>query len=254
MPSWDPDQYLRFAEARTRPCRELAARVQIEAPRRIVDLGCGPGNSTAVLAERCPGAALLGLDSSPEMIDAARRSTFAADWAVSDIADFAREGGEGFDLVFANAAFQWVSDHEGLLPRLMTRLVPGGALAFQVPADPKAPAHEAARELWQTRAAPPVREWAILAPEAYYDILARHAARIDLWVTDYLQVMPDAAAIVDWYKGSGLRPYLDALPDQAARDAFLADYRVLITKAYPGRPDGKVLFPFRRLFCVAYRD
>ncbi len=256
MPSWNPDRYLQFAEERTRPCRELAARIQ-GTPRRIVDLGCGPGNSTAVLAERFAGAALSGVDSSPDMIGKARTRGVAASWAIGDIAEWAFAKGEPFDLVFSNAAFHWVPDHARLLPALMRRVAEGGVLAFQVPANPDAPAHEAARDLvassrWRAHFEKPVREWAVLGSEAYYDILAPHAARIDLWLTDYTQVMPGAAAIVDWSRGTGLRPYLDALPE-ADQTAFLADYEALIAGAYPARPDGKVLFPFRRLFCVAYR-
>jgi trans-aconitate 2-methyltransferase len=256
MPSWNPDQYLKFAAERTRPCRELAARID-GTPRRIADLGCGPGNSTSVLAARFPGAALSGIDSSPAMIEAARKSGLNAHWTIGDIAAWAGAAGAPVDLVFSNAAFQWVADHAALLPALMGRLTEGGALAFQVPANPDAPAHEAARRLagsarWKTCFPMPVREWAVLAPEATYDILAPHAARIDLWLTDYIQVMESAAAIVEWYKGTGLRPYLDALPEDA-QPAFLSDYEAAITAAYPARPDGKVLFPFRRLFCIAYR-
>ena len=257
MPSWSPDQYLHFAEERTRPCRELAARIALDAPRRIVDLGCGPGNSTEVLAMRFPGAALTGLDSSPAMIETARKSAVPAQWILGDITGFAAEASEPADLIFSNAAYHWVPDHAGLLPQLMAHLTPGGVLAFQVPANPQAPAHVAARQLaasppWQSRFTGPVHEWAILSPEAYYDILAPLAARIDLWLTDYFQVMPDVAAIAEWYKGSGLRPYLDALPDDAARTGFLADYLTLLTRAVPVRPDGRVLFPFRRLFVIAY--
>ena len=259
MPSWNPDQYLRFAEARTRPCRELAARIALAGPQRIVDLGCGPGNSTEVLAERFPGAALSGIDSSPDMIAQARKSGAHAEWSVGDITGFAAESAPPFDLVFSNAAFQWVLSHETLIPSLMRRVAKGGALAFQVPANREAPPHEAARQLaasarWRAQFPKPAREWDVRPPEVYYDLLAPLSGRVDLWFTDYIQVMPDAAAIVEWYKGSGLRPYLDALPDEAAHADFLADYGALIAAAHPARPDGRVLFPFRRMFCVAYRD
>jgi len=258
MPSWDPGQYLQFAEARTRPCRELAERIGLKTPRTIIDLGCGPGNSTQVLAARFPGAALSGLDSSPDMIEAARKTGLRADWAVGDIMGWAAAADAPVDLVFSNAAFQWVLEHGRLLPALMSRVAPGGALGFQMPANPEAPAHEAARQLaagplWTVFFRSPVREWDTRPPEIYYDLLAPLAAGIDLWLTDYIQVMPDAAAIVEWYKGTGLRPYLDALPDETTRTAFLAEYQARIEAAYPARADGKVLFPFRRLFCVAYR-
>jgi trans-aconitate 2-methyltransferase len=249
---------LRFAEERGRPCRELVQRITLEAPARVIDLGCGPGNSTAALAARFPEAALSGLDSSPAMIEAARKNAFPAHWSVGDIAGWAGRHGEPLDLIFSNAAFQWVLSHETLIPALMARVAEGGALAFQVPANKQAPAHEAARRLaasarWRGAFPKPAREWDVGPAELYYDLLAPRSARLDLWFTDYIQVMPDAAAIVEWYKGSGLRPYLDPLSevDQAA---FLTGYEALIADAYPERPDGKILFPFRRMFCVAYRD
>ena len=257
MPSWDADQYLRFEAERTRPCAELAQRIALE-PKHVIDLGCGPGNSTTVLAKRWPGAALNGLDSSPAMIEAARKSTVRAQWLAGDIASWPHLGGEAFDLVFSNAALQWLPDHHGLLPALMGKVAEGGALAFQVPMNTEAPAHVAARRLaatpaWQAHFPKPVREWSVLSPEAYFDILAPRAGRIDLWTTEYWQVMESQAAVLEWYRGTGLRPYLDALPDPTLRSKFEADYLREIAPAFPVRPSGKVLFPFLRLFLIAYR-
>jgi trans-aconitate 2-methyltransferase len=256
MPTWNAGQYLRFADERTRPCRDLAAAVALEAPRRIVDLGCGPGNSTAVLAARWPAAEILGIDSSEAMIAAARRDAPDRAWVVGDIASWSAD--EPYDLVFANAALHWVPDHAAQYPRLLAQAAPGGALAAQVPHNQDSPAHEAmravaARPAWQTHFAGGVRQWHVHPVDFYYDLLAPRASRLDLWETEYLHVMADAAAIVEWYKGTGLRPFLDRLPDDAARKAFLDEYREAVAEAYPPRPDGRLLFPFRRLFLIAYR-
>ena len=257
MPSWDADQYLRFEAERTRPCAELAARVAI-TPKRIVDLGCGPGNSTAVLAQRWPDAALAGMDSSPAMIEAARKTDLQVQWSIGEIEAWSMDPGMAADLVFSNAALHWVADHPRLLPALLKRVSAGGALAFQMPFNADSPAHTGARDLaaspdWRAHFPKPVRTWSVLEPAAYFDILAPHAARVDIWTTEYWQVMPDLQAVIEWYKGTGLRPYLDALPE-TLRPRFLADYRAAIAPAFPVRPSGKVLFPFKRLFSVAYKE
>jgi trans-aconitate 2-methyltransferase len=259
MPSWNADQYLKFARERTQPARDLAARVAVEAPRSVIDLGCGPGNSTALLTARWPGAEVSGLDNSSAMIAAARRDYPRQQWAVGDIAEWAAADGPRCDVIFSNAALQWVPDHPALYPALFRRLAPGGALAVQVPMNLDAPAHVQMRELASTPAwacllpAGGVREWHVHDAGFYYDLLSGMAARIELWETEYLHVMESAAAIVEWYKGTGLRPFLDALPTDGDRASFLADYGDRIAAAYPARADGHVLFPFRRFFLVAYR-
>jgi trans-aconitate 2-methyltransferase len=256
MPTWSSDQYLRFAAERTQPCRDLVARIALDAPRMIVDLGCGPGNSTAVLRARWPAADLTGLDNSADMLARARTGDARTRWTEGDIA--AWQPAAPCALIFSNAALQWVPDHAAVFPRLLQAVAPGGALAVQVPGDPHAPAHVAMAEL--AAAAPwrpffPVSPvvWTVQPPAFYYDLLAPRAARLELWTTDYLHILPDHAALVEWYRGSGLRPYLDALPDDDHRVAFCADFLAAVRRAYPARPDGRVLFPFRRLFLVAYR-
>jgi trans-aconitate 2-methyltransferase len=259
MPTWNAEQYLRFGDERTRPCRELAARIATAGPDRVIDLGCGPGNSTAVLAERWPKAELTGLDSSPEMIAAAEETDPRVAWRVGDIAAWANESDQVYDVVFSNAALQWVDDHAAVFPRLLNHVAPGGALAIQVPGNYDAPAHSIMRELaaspvWRdhfpTRG---VREWQVHDLETYYDILAPAAAAVDIWQTEYLHILADSAAIVEWYKGTGLRPFLDALADDEQRADFLAQYLQRIQEAYPERGDGRVIFPFRRLFLIAYQ-
>jgi trans-aconitate 2-methyltransferase len=258
MPTWDADVYLRFKDQRTRPCRELADRIAVDGPRTMIDLGCGPGNSTAVLAERWPSSTIVGLDSSHEMIAAARKAEPAREWRVSDIGSWATSDDAKYDLVFSNAALQWVNDHATTFPQLMKRVTPGGALAIQMPGNVNAPAHRLMRELadsseWRDQfPAGGVREWHVHDLPSYYDILTPYAATLDLWETDYLQVMENAEAIVQWYSGTGLRPWLDHLPKQSQKDAFLSDYTDRCRIAYPARNDGRVLFPFRRLFIIAY--
>jgi trans-aconitate 2-methyltransferase len=256
MPTWNAAQYLKFGGERTRPSRDLAARIEVAQPARVIDLGCGPGNSTEVLAQRWPGAAITGLDNSAKMIEAAWAAHPQYRFVAADIAQWAAaEGGETFDVVFSNAALQWVPDHASLLPRLMARVAPGGALAFQMPGH-DSPAHRLMRSLANAIGLRVV-DWHTHEPSFYYDVLApgvtQTAARVDLWETEYLHVMADAEAIVEWYRGSGLRPFLDALGTGAEREQFEADFLDGLRKAYPKRPDQRVLFPFRRVFAIAYR-
>jgi len=214
MPTWNPEQYLKFDDERTRPCRDLVARIALDHPRRIVDLGCGPGNSTAVLAQRWPDAILTGVDRSAEMICAARHKSPHLQWEESDISTWT--ACEPFDLVFSNAALQWVPDHHLTVPRLFGMVGPGGALAWQVPANLDAPAHHLMRELaasppWRGHFGETVREWFVHPPHFYYDLLAPWAAHVDLWMTEYFHIVESPAAIVEWYQGTGLRPFLDRL-------------------------------------------
>ena len=259
MPSWNADQYLKFAAERTQPSRDLLARIGLDRPGRVIDLGCGPGNSTRLLADRWPDAAVCGLDSSADMIQAAGRDHPRQHWVTGDITAWASASGDPFDVIFSNAALQWVPDHATLYPALFGRVAPGGALAIQVPMNMDAPAHVAMRELALTPA------WACLLPEGgvrewqahdsgfYYDIMSPFAAQLEIWETEYIHVMENTAAIVEWYKGTGLRPFLDPLPSDADRDNFLADYADRIAEIYAPQKDGRVLFPFRRLFLIARR-
>ena len=253
MPTWEAGQYLRFAAERTRPCRDLAARVALESPRRAINLGCGPGNSTEVLAARWPNAELTGLDSSPRMIERATAAHPGWRWASGEIAAWS-QGEESFDVVFSNAALQWVPDHAGLFPRLMARVAAGGALAIQVPGNYDAEAHRLMRAVAaHFPGTENVVEWFTHGMEFYYDLLAPRATRVDLWATEYIHVMEGPEAIVEWYKGSGMRPFLEALAGERDRERFTAEYLAAIRLGFPARADGSVLFPFRRLFLVAYR-
>jgi trans-aconitate 2-methyltransferase len=190
------------------------------------------------------------------MIESARRTSSTITWFTGDIATWS--AGEPFDIVFSNAALQWVSEHDRVLPHLLKQVAPGGALAFQVPANLDAPGHRLLREIgtstkWRTQFSKPVREWHVQKPSFYYDVLAPHTTRVELWITDYVHIVAGPEAIVEWYRGTGLRPWLAALPDDDARARFTADYLAEITSAFPRQSDGRVLFPFRRLFVIAYR-
>src|SRR2546425_8786475 len=222
MPTWNADQYLKFGDERTQPCRDLALRVSIPALRTVVDLGCGPGNSTKVIAERWPQAEITGVDNSAAMIETARRDHPQFRWVVSDITSWASEGGPQFDIVFSNAALHWVPEHAALYLKIFGRVVHGGAFAVQAPSNLDSPAQRLMREI--TPRGLLVNEWFTHPPGFYYDLLALLAAHLDLWQTEYLHILPNADAIVEWYKGSGLRPFLEALQSDTEREQFLAEY------------------------------
>jgi trans-aconitate 2-methyltransferase len=250
---WDAGQYLRFADERTRPARDLLARIDLAALRRIVDLGCGPGNSTALLRERWPGAAVLGLDSSAEMLAQARRDHPGIAFAEGDIAEWSPE--ERCDLVFANAALQWVGDHARLVPRLLAAVAAEGALAVQMPRNHDFLTHAlmrrvAAEGAWRDRLAGAREPSPVEPPEFYYDALAPQSRRIVIWETNYIQVMDGIPAILAWLEGTGLRPYLSRL-DAVEQRRFRERYAALLAEAFPARADGKVLLPYPRLFFIA---
>ena len=254
MADWSPSTYLKFEDERTRPARDLLAQVPLAAPTRIIDMGCGPGNSTELLVERYPTAEVTGLDSSPNMLAEAKKRLPAQNFAQADAATWTPE--PGTDLVFANAIYQWVPEHLAQLPRVLEALPPGGVLAVQMPDNMAEPSHVLMRETaangpWATQLAdaarlplPPVR--------TYYDALKPFASRLDIWHTAYNHVLENPEAIVEWVKSTGLRPFVDPLTPEH-REAFLAQYLAHIAKAYPRTADGKVLLRFPRLFIVAVR-
>lgn len=252
---WDPGQYLQFGNARARPFADLTSRVPADDPDLVVDLGCGPGSLTRSLAQRWPGAEVLGVDSSAEMVERAVSdgATPGLRFEVGDLREW--EPDRRVDVLVSNATLQWVPGHLDLLPRLIAAVRPGGWFAFQVPGNFGEPSHTeiaALRETprWRGRlAGVPVEQPSVEEPSTYLEALVRLGCTADVWETTYLQVLPGPDAVVAWMTGTGLRPVLGAL-DDAEQVEFLADYRDRVAPAYPERPYGTVL-PYRRVFAVA---
>ncbi|MEV0007264.1 trans-aconitate 2-methyltransferase [Streptomyces sp. NPDC047973] len=258
-PVWDPRQYLRHADHRTRPFHDLLARITPlpnESAPRIADLGCGAGNVTTLLADRWPAAHITGYDNSPQMLEKARTHTRPhLDFAEADAATW--QPAETYDLIVSNALLQWVPGHIALLPRWLDALTPGGTLAFQVPGNFDAPSHTLMRELagsprWAGRLGGLLRHSdAVHTPGDYLAHLVAPGRTVDVWETSYLHLLKGEDPVLDWVKGTGLRPLITALDDDPpAREAFLTEYRDLLRAAYPPGPHGTV-FPFRRIFAVA---
>ncbi|HYC00850.1 MAG TPA: trans-aconitate 2-methyltransferase [Candidatus Limnocylindrales bacterium] len=253
MSQWDARQYLKFGDERTRAAAELLARVPLSDAGEVVDLGCGPGNSSALLRARWPHARIRGIDSSPQMLEQARREVPSVEWIQADAANWQPQ--EPVDVLYANAVFHWLPDHDRLLPRLISALAPGGVLAVQMPCNFEEPSHRLMRQLpgpWEQAVAEVRALQPVARPAFYYDVLAPHCSSIDIWQTTYEHVMADEHAIVEWVRGTGLRPYLDAVADEQRR-SYLDAYTRAIEQAYRPRIDGKRLFSFPRLFFVAVR-
>jgi len=256
MEDWSARQYLKFEDERTRPPRDLLAQVPLQRPRRVVDLGCGPGNSTELLVERFPQSEVIGLDSSPDMLRKAREQLPNCKFVAADIATW--KPGPATDLIFGNAVMQWLPDHPAIMRRLLEAMPQGGVLAIQMPDNTREPALVFQREVGDSgpwRDDPEIKAAArdhLPPPEAYYDLLKPICAHIDIWHTVYNHVMATPQAITEWFKGSSLQPFLSPL-DAAAREKFLAAYTEKIVRAYQPRFDGKVLLRFPRLFIVAVR-
>lgn len=251
---WDPQRYLTYAEQRARPFHELLVRVAAVDPTTVIDLGCGPGNLTGTLAERWPSARVIGVDSSAEMVAAAREVP-GIDVVAADVRDWRPSG--PVDVVVSNATLQWVPDHLDLLPRFVGWLAPDGWLAFQVPGNFAEPSHALLRQLtdsprWRDRVGGDrVVRPSSPQPADYLAALADLDCAVDVWETTYLHVLPGADAVLDWISGTGLRPVLAAL-DEAEQAEFRAEYGALLRTAYPARRYGTVL-PYRRIFVVGRR-
>lgn len=253
---WNPALYRRFEDERTRPALELLARVPLSQAARVFDLGCGPGNSTELLVPRFPDAEIVGTDTSAAMLESARKRLPQCRFEQNDVMTW--QPSEPPDLIFANAVLQWLPGHEALFPRLFSLLVPGGVLAVQMPDNLEQPSHRAMREVAALAPfAPKLGDAAklrasILSAGGYYDLLASSAASIDIWRTTYHHRMDSPAAIVDWVRATGLRPFLDPL-SSAEQAEFLREYEARIAAYYPAQSDGRRLLAFPRLFVVAQR-
>jgi trans-aconitate 2-methyltransferase len=255
MADWSSTQYLKFQKERTQPSIDLVCRIPIDRPEKIIDIGCGPGNSTRVLAKRFPHAQVVGVDCSANMLEKARQDnpdlTFMFCDASTDLKGFARD----FDVVFSNACIQWVSNHPKLLGEMMALLRPGGVLAVQTPFNRNAPI---IREIHSAASSDRWKNWLgtvspfhNMTPEEYFDLLSDIAVDFSLWETVYYHRLPSPKASIEWYRSTGLRPYLDALPDETHRDAFEKEILERITPLYPPQKNKEIIFRFNRLFFLA---
>jgi trans-aconitate 2-methyltransferase len=252
---WDPAKYVEFGNHRDRPYFDLTARVLAEKPRHVVDLGCGPGNLTATLAERWPQADVVGIDSSAEMLRQAAAQARSANlsFALQDITEWMPS--DQTDVVVSNAALQWVPGHPALLAGWLEALKPGAWFALQVPGNFRSPSHVLMRQLaesvrWKDRLGGILRhDDAVAEPAGYLNIMLDAGCEADAWETTYQQVLHGPDPVLEWVRGAGLRPVLSALaPAEAAE--FEAEYSELLRDAYPATAHGTV-FPFRRIFAVA---
>lgn len=251
--SWNPDQYLKFSAPRLRPAIDLLAAVPSVRPGTVYDLGCGAGNVTRLLAERWPQADITGVDDSASMLAKAATEQARVRWVERGLAEWRADGPA--DLIYSNAALHWLPDHERLFPALLAQLAPGGVLAVQMPRNFDAPSHTLIADTvragpWRARLEPLLQPSPVAAPEFYFGVIAPLAERVDIWQTEYLQVLEGTDPVKEWTKGTWLKQFLDAL-DPPERDAFEQDYAARLRVAYPMRADGRTLFPFRRLFIVA---
>lgn len=261
---WDPAQYARFADHRGRPFADLMSRVGAHHPRLVVDLGCGNGPLTLTLAERWPAARIVGVDSSPQMLDAARAldPQGRVEWMDADLADWdATALGQAPDVIVTNATLQWVPGHRRLMAAWVDRLAAGGWFAMQVPSNFDAPSHQLMRDTAASHPAaarlrPALARVGVAEPVAYIEDLSGLGCAVDAWETTYHHILdPEGrqeSPVLEWVRGTGLRPVLDALGDEEERDAFLRDYDARLRAAYPRTPFG-VVFPFRRIFVVAHK-
>ncbi len=253
--SWNPDQYLKFAEPRLRPALDLLSRVSLETARQVHDLGCGTGSLTRIIAQRWPEAQVCGIDDSAPMLAKAAEQPGQIEWVRQDLASWSAP--QPADLIYSNAALHWLPDHRDLFPALMAQLAPRGVLAVQMPRNFLAPSHTAIADTvrdgpWRTLLEPRLAPPPVAEPACYFDWLDPHAASLDIWETEYLQVLTGRDAVKEWTKGTWLKQFLDALPEPMRSD-FEAAYARRVALAYPPRADGRTLFPFRRLFIVARR-
>lgn len=255
MSDWKPSLYLTFEKERTQPAIDLVMRIDNENPTRIIDIGCGPGNSTNILKTRWTHAEIFGLDSSQAMIDEAKRTYKDISWICIDASNDLTEMGK-FDVIFSNAAIQWIPNQDRLLKDWFSLLNRNGSMAVQVPNTENMPVHTelknlASTEKWKRHFASLTHTYSIHAADFYYNILCGLTDSIDLWVTNYHHVMSSHCDIAKWYSSTGLRPYFDCLQNDSLITDFKNDFEVCLKKVYPLQSNGKILFPFTRIFFIA---
>lgn len=253
--AWNPDLYLKLQQERTQPSIDLVSRIELEDPGRIIDIGCGPGNSTRVLRDRWPNAEIIGADNSEQMISVAKRDYPKNHWLLSDARKLSAD--EDYDLVYSNAAIQWIPDHEALLSHLLGMLRPGGALAVQVPRFGEMPIRRAIitvadRDRWRSAMEGSESALVYYPTEFYYDCLSARCAELSEWTTWYIHEMESHDAIIEMIKSTGMRPFLERLKVKSEKDDFIHEVLQEVRLRYPARPNNRVLFPFIRFFFIAY--
>ncbi len=254
---WNPELYLKYKSERTQPSKDLVARINLPNPQSIIDMGCGPGNSTQVLVERWKQSKIVGVDKSPSMIEKAKQDYPDQEWKVVDVG--MDKIIEKYDLVFSNATLQWIPDHKNLLKNLWEIVKPGGAIAAQIPLYHLMPVSKlidvvANESEWKDRLKESIGKLTILEPDNYYDILAALTSEIDLWETDYFHIMDSHESIIEMIRLTGLKPFLDKLETDKEKNEFERQATKKVSLAYPPQKNNKVLFPFKRLFFIAYKN
>lgn len=253
---WDPDLYIKFGDERTRPSIDLVSRINIENPKTIIDIGCGPGNSTRMLHQKWPESRITGIDNSPAMIEKAKNDYPGQEWIIADAAKYSPD--RKYDIVFSNATIQWISDHEKLIDGFMEIVAEQGALAIQIPLYRRMPISGLIERIASTGKWKPetrgCRELLTFHEKGfYYDLLAKRCKSLDMWETSYVHVMNSHNDILEMIKSTGMKPYLESMKDENDRHDFGSEVLKEIERAYPAQRDGRVLFPFERLFFIAYR-
>lgn len=258
MPGWDANLYLKFAGQRGRPATDLVEQIALENPQRIIDLGCGTGNSTEQLHRRWPNADINGLDNSPEMLAKAKANHPEWRWVESTVE--AWTPAERFDLIFSNACLHWVADHGKVFPRLFSYVAPGGALAVQMPNSYHLPAHTLMVEVandptapWRRTLADAHETYSVETPTFYYETLRKLAGHLNIWQTEYMQIVDGPEAVLDWVRSTAMRRFTELLPDDQQRKEFERRCLGRFRQAYPANDQGKAAFPYLRMFIIAYR-
>jgi trans-aconitate 2-methyltransferase len=254
MADWNSAQYLKFAAQRTQPAIDLAARIGGLTPAKVIDIGCGPGNSTAILKAAFPHADILGVDNSQNMIETAQQEYPDLRWQVCDASKELTAMAREFDLVFSNACIQWIPDHPTLLKNMLALLKKGGTLAVQIPMNFEEPIHKIIGEVsasakWENKFHNP-RVFYTLTPSEYFDLLSEYSAEFNMWSTTYYHVMKSHSDILEWYRGTGMRPYLNVLNEQEKAD-FEQDVMEQVKQCYPAQKNGNIIFRFPRFFFTA---
>lgn len=257
MNEWNPEQYLQFKSERTQPAIDLVSRINIVHPGSIIDIGCGPGNSTQILVNRWPDSEVVGLDNSTAMIEKARQDYPDQKWIVGNAENIDPE--IKFDLIFSNATLQWIPHHEKFLPKLFNCANPGGAFAVQIPKFKNMPINVAIETVanydnWIKYTKGCEELFTLKDPGFYYDIINKLAIRVELWETSYFHILNSQESIIDFIRTTGLKPYLERLPSDEMRSEFEHDVLTECKKYYKVQSDGKVLFPFERLFFIGYKE